>query len=150
MTVQYGGQKGGSVNNVSVNCNVINLCDNQSTEGQFTCTWIDRNINRSHNVLTFNDNIKDQYCDFVMSGRGWFCLCKENAANGCIQDEYFGEVYDHVQCDFISILDHGDTDECWLVYLRGYGTFKNGFYSLYMFIWGFTSLSTLYRSYHDG
>ena len=132
MTVQYGGQKGGSVNNVSVNCNVINLCDNQSTEGQFTCTWTDRNVNRSYNVLAFNDNIKDQYCDCAMSGRGWFCLCKENAANGCIQDEYFGEVYDQVQCDFISILDHDDIDECWLVYLRGYGTFKNGFYSLFM------------------
>ena len=115
------------MNNDSVNCDVKSLCDNQSIEGQFVSTWADRNVSRLYNVLIFNGNINDQYCDFTMSGKGCFCLYEENAANGSIQKEYFSEVCDHVRCDFISILEYVDTNECWLVYLHGNDTLKMGF-----------------------
>ena len=47
--------------------------------------------------MMFNDNINDQYCDFTMSGEGWFCLYEENAASGSIQNDYFSEVCDQVR-----------------------------------------------------
>ena len=91
MTDQFssqGGGGGGSVNNDSVNCNFKSLCDNQSIEGQFASTRTDRNISRLYNVLAFNDNVNGQYCDFAVTGKGLFCLCEGNTANGGTQNEY--------------------------------------------------------------
>ena len=122
-------QEGGSVNNVSVNCNFKSMCDNQSIESQFTSTWI---VSRLYNVLVFDGNINEKYCDFTMSGKGWFCLYEDNTASGYIQNVNFGEVYDYMRCDFISILEYVDTKECWLVHLHGNGSLKNGFYSLFL------------------
>ena len=132
MIDQHSCQEGGSVNNDSVNYNFKSWGDNQSIEGQFTSTWTDNNISKLYKVLMFDDNISEQHCDFIMSGKGSFCLCEGNAANGCIQNVSFGKACVNVRCDFISILEYVNTNECWLVYLQGNGTFKNGFYSLFV------------------
>ena len=91
----------------------------------------------------FNSNVNDQYCDFTMYGKGYFCLYEENATNVWIQNESFSEAYDCVRCDFVSIVGYVDTNECWLVYLHGKGTVKIGFYSLVVNnVYGSISLHT--------
>ena len=119
------------MNNDSGDNNFSNVCNNQNIEGKHDNTWVKTNVSELYNIVKPNGNMNDQYYDCTMYDREYLCVWGgDKAGNGSTQEEYFNKVYDTVRCDFISILKHINTNECWLVYLHGNGTFKNGFYSL--------------------
>ena len=118
------------MNNDSGDNNFSNVSNNQNIERKHDNTWVKRNVSELYNIVKPNGNMNDQYYDCTMYDREYLCVCGDKAGNGSTQEEYFSKVYDTVRSDFISILKHINTNECWLVYLHGNGTFKNGFYSL--------------------
>ena len=115
---------------MSADNNFRNVRTNQSTESKHENTWSKRNVSELYNIVKPKGNINDQYYDCIMSDRECLCVCRDNDGNGSTQSKYFSKVYDMVRCDFMSILRYINTNECWLVYLHGNGTFKSGFYEL--------------------